>query len=92
MKQVLTYSALNCFRNCPRKFKHATSTNCGVRKTGSPGLRLDDSRALELWYSLAPEGERLLSVLDVLDRAFPNRAGDPAVKAAWQLARAMLVG
>jgi hypothetical protein len=22
MKQVLTYSALNCFRNCPRKFKH----------------------------------------------------------------------
>ncbi len=93
MKQVLTYSALNCFRNCPRKFKHRYLDQ--LRHPEKPEAQAFGSAihaALELWYSLAPEGERLLPVLDFADRLYPNHAGDPAVKAAWQLARAMLVG
>ncbi len=93
MKQHLTYSAINLFRNCPRKY-HLRYVEQLRRPERAEALAFGSviHGALELWHSLAPEGERLLPLLDYLDRSLPNVAGDPGQKAAWQLARAMMIG
>jgi len=93
MRQVLTYSALNCFRNCPRKYHLRYVEH--LRRPEKPEAQAFGSMvhgALELWHSLAPEAERILPLLEFIDRSYPNREGDPQEKAAWHLARAMMLG
>lgn len=93
MKSVLTYSALNCYRNCPRKYKLRYIDL--LRRPQSPeALMFGDviHVCLQLWYTLPADGHRLLVFLDLIDTRFPNRVGDPGQKAAWQLARAIMGG
>jgi len=93
MKAVLTFSALNTFRNCPRKYKLRYLDH--LRPQQRPESLAFGSvihKALELWYGLPAESHRLLSVLDFLDATFPNRQADEAEKARWHLARAMMIG
>ncbi len=92
-KQLLTYSALNTFRNCPRKYKHRYIDCLRPRETSdalSFGSVIHNS--LELWYQQAADPGRLASVLAYIDNRFPERFGDAGVKASWQLARAMFTG
>ncbi|MFM2094094.1 MAG: hypothetical protein RIS70_1218 [Planctomycetota bacterium] len=90
-KSVLTYSALNTFRNCPRKYKHRYLDNLRPReKAESLSFGSVIHGALELWYRLpADDPNRLWTVLDSIDQQFPLRAGDETQKAPWHLARAM---
>jgi RecB family exonuclease len=93
VKSVLTYSALNTFRNCPRKYRLRYIEN--LRRQEVPealGLGSVVHEALEQWYRLAADGQRLLAVLALLDSKYPGRGADPKEKAHWQLTRAMLVG
>ncbi|MBC8356405.1 MAG: PD-(D/E)XK nuclease family protein [Planctomycetes bacterium] len=92
-KSVLTYSALNTFRNCPRKYKHRYLDNLRPRERAdalSFGSVIHS--AIELWYRSIANGNRLSIVLDFIDQQFPLRAGDDAQKAMWHLARAMFTG
>ena len=93
-KGVLTYSALNTFRNCPRKYKHRYVDFLRPReKAESLSFGSVIHGALELWYRLAADDtSRLGTVLDYIDQQFPLRAGDESQKAPWQLARAMFTG
>ena len=103
MKSVLTFSALNCFRNCPRKYKLRYIDL--LRRPEQPEATAFGTvihEALLLWYTLpARQGDavaspadshRLLAVLDFTDQQFPARAADARQKALWHLARAMMVG
>ena len=92
-KSVLTYSALNTFRNCPRKYKHRY-VDCLRPRERAEALSFGSviHGAIELWYGQADDAGRLWSVLDYLDGQFPQRDHDQPQKAAWQLARAMLTG
>ncbi|MBE3071301.1 MAG: PD-(D/E)XK nuclease family protein [Planctomycetes bacterium] len=91
MKAVLTYSALNTFRNCPRKYCLRFVEH--LRRPERPealGFGSLVHEALEQWHRLPADGQPLLAVLDLIDSKYPNRAADPREKAAWHLARAML--
>ena len=93
VKLILTFSALNTFRGCPRKFKHRFLDFLQPRdKAEALAFGSIIHGALELWYRLVDDLHRLWTVLDFLDRQFPLRAGDPVQKAGWQLARAMITG
>ena len=92
-KSVLTFSALNTFRNCPRKYKHRY-IDC-LRPREKPeslsfGSVIHD--ALERWYRARSESNRMSSVLDFIDRQYPLRASDDGQKAMWSLALAMFAG
>jgi hypothetical protein len=92
-KSVLTYSALNTFRNCPRKYKHRY-IDC-LRPREKPDALSFGSvvhGAIELWYRSDAGDNRLWSVLGYIDQQFPMRVGDENQKAAWHLARAMITG
>ncbi|WDI40488.1 RecB family exonuclease [Bremerella sp. P1] len=92
-KSVLTYSALNTFRNCPRKYKHRYVDHLRPRERPealSFGSVIHG--AIELWYQLPADDGRLWSVLDYIDQQFPERVGDEQQIAAWHLARAMITG
>lgn len=94
-KSVLTYSALNCLRNCPRKYKHRYVDNLRpVEKAHSLAFGSVIHSALETWYRLgmAGDGNRLFKVLEGIDAAYPNRDCDSREKAAWMAARAMFLG
>ncbi len=93
MKSVLTYSALNCFRNCPQKYKLRYVDH--LRRPEPPeALAFGDviHGALELHYTLPADNHRLLAVLDFLDARYPNRGIDAKEKANWHLARAIMMG
>ena len=92
-KQILTYSALNCFRNCPRRYKLRYIDL--LRRPEQPeALAFGDVAhgALELWYTLPADNRRLLAVLDFIDARYPNRGVDAKENAAWHLARAIMMG
>jgi hypothetical protein len=92
-KSVLTYSALNTFRNCPRKYKHRY-IDC-LRPREKPEAMSFGSvihGAIELWYRSDSNDDRLSSVLDYTDQQYPMHPGDDDQKAAWHLARAMITG
>lgn len=92
-KSVLTYSALNTFRNCPRKYKHRY-IDC-LRPQEKPDALSFGSvihGAIELWYQRVDDAHRLWTVLDFVDQQFPERIGDDRQKAAWHLARAIITG
>ncbi len=93
MKTVLTYSALNVFRNCPRKY-HLRYVEHLRRQEVPEALDFGSviHEALEQWHRLPADSHRLLTVLDLLDGKYPNRQADEQEKARWHLARAMMTG
>ncbi len=96
MKNVLTYSALNTFRNCPRKYKHRYLDH--LRRPERPDALAFGSvihGALERWHRQAadePTTTRLFQIFDYLDAQFPQREGDEKQKHQWHVARAMFAG
>ncbi|MDZ4848406.1 MAG: PD-(D/E)XK nuclease family protein [Pirellulaceae bacterium] len=93
VKNVLTYSALNTFRNCPRKYKHRYVDNLRPReKADALSFGSVIHNAIELWYRTDDDCDRLQSVLDFIDQQFSGRIGDESKMAAWHLARAMFTG
>jgi len=93
MKSILTYSALNTFRNCPRKYRLRYVEN--LRRPEQPeSLALGSvvHEALEHWYRLPADGLRLLAIVNLIDSKYPGRGADPQQKAAWHLTRAIVVG
>jgi RecB family exonuclease len=92
-KTLLTYSALNTFRNCPRKYKNRYLDQ--LRPRERPEVLSFGSvvhSAIELWYRSQVGMARLETVLNAIDQAFGNRAGDSQQLAAWHLATAMMRG
>jgi hypothetical protein len=92
-KSVLTYSALNTFRNCPRKYKHRYVDNLRpLAKSEALSFGSVIHGAIELWYRSDAGPNRLWAVLDFIDQSFPDRASDDNQQANWHLARAMISG
>ena len=74
---MLTYSALNTFRNCPRKYKHRYVDFLRPReKAEALSFGSVIHGAIELWYRSADDPNRLWTVLDYIDQQFPLRIGD----------------
>ena len=100
VKAILTYSALNTFRNCPRKYCLRYVEH--LRRPEVPealGFGSVIHEALEQWHRLpvhtdpqGTDGHRFLTLLDFLDATYPNRRADEQEKARWHLARAMMTG
>jgi hypothetical protein len=92
-KSLLTFSALNTFRNCPRKYK-LRYVDCLRPREKAETLSFGGvvHGGIELWYRLVGDADRLNKVLAYVDSQFPNRAGDEREKSHWQLARGMLSG
>jgi hypothetical protein len=92
-KTVLTYSALNTFRNCPRKYKNRYIDSLRPRESAE-ALSFGSAihRAIELWYRWNSEPNRRTIVCDFLDIAFVERYNDLKQMAHWQLARALFDG
>ena len=93
-KSVLTFSALNTFRGCPRKYKHRYLDLLRARhKAESLSFGGVIHSALETWYRLGPaEPDRLWRAIDVIDAGFIYRVGDAQEMQAWHLARALFMG
>lgn len=92
-KTLLTYSALNTFRNCPRKYKNRYLDN--LRPRERPEALSFGSvihTAIELWYRSQNAETRLRDVLVYIDDAFENRVVDPNHMVQWHLATAMIRG
>ena len=92
-KLVLTYSALNTFRNCPRKYKNRYLDNLRPRERAealSFGSVIHSS--IELWYRSENPESRLDNVIAYIDDAFANRVGDANQMSQWHLANAMMLG
>jgi hypothetical protein len=92
-KSVLTYSALNTFRNCPRKYKHRY-VDCLRPREKAEALSFGSviHGAVEFWYRGMGHRDRFAAVLRFIDLMFPARSGDEREKAHWHLARAMMTG
>ncbi|MDZ4851695.1 MAG: PD-(D/E)XK nuclease family protein [Pirellulaceae bacterium] len=92
-KTLLTYSALNTFRNCPRKYKNRYLENLRPRERAealSFGSVIHTS--IELWYRSQDVESRLQDVMVYISGAFENRMVDPNQMAQWHLANAMMLG
>ncbi len=92
-KTQLTYSALNTFRNCPRKYKNRYLDN--LRPRERPDALSFGSvihTAIELWYRSQNAESRLRDVLTYIDDAFENRVVDSNQMVQWHLATAMIRG
>ncbi len=92
-KTLLTYSALNTFRNCPRKYKNRYVDQLRPRERAealSFGSVIHTS--IELWYRSQNSASRLQDVLAYIDDAFENRVVDENMLAQWHLASAMMRG
>jgi len=92
-KTLLTYSALNTFRNCPRKYKNRYLDNLRPRERAE-ALSFGSviHTAIELWYRSTSTESRLRDVLAYIDDAFENRVVDPGFMVQWHLATAMIRG
>jgi RecB family exonuclease len=92
-KTLLTYSALNTFRNCPRKYKNRYLDNLRPRERAE-ALSFGSviHTAIELWYRSPDTQSRLPDVLAYIDDAFENRVVDSNLMVQWHLATAMIRG
>jgi RecB family exonuclease len=92
-KTLLTYSALNTFRNCPRKYKNRYLDNLRPRERAE-ALSFGSviHTAIELWYRSSNTESRLRDVLAYIDDAFGNRLVDSNLMVQWHLATAMIRG
>ncbi|XZE17441.1 PD-(D/E)XK nuclease family protein [Pirellulaceae bacterium SH449] len=92
-KTLLTYSALNTFRNCPRKYKNRYLDNLRPReRVEALSFGSVIHTAIELWYRSTDADSRLRDVLASIDEAYENRNTDPHQMAQWHLATAMIRG
>ena len=96
-KTLLTYSALNTFRNCPRRYKNRYLDNLRPRERAeSLSFGGVIHSAIELWYRSQVGGasweSRMIEVYAFINEAFKDRAKDPQQLAAWHLAAAMMRG
>lgn len=92
-KEKLTFSAINCWRNCPRKYKHRYID--GLRPKEKADTLAFGSlihEALEFWYRNAVDDNRLFKVFDLIDSRVPERECDPVQKNLWCHAKAMFAG
>lgn len=93
MQNILTYSALNAFRNCPQKYKLRYIDNLAPRQRAETlAFGSVVHEALQKWYTLSGDAQRLFKVLEQIDAQFPGRAGDATQRKYWHLARAILGG
>ena len=92
-KTLLTYSALNTFRNCPRMYKNRYIDNLRPRERAE-ALSFGSviHAAIELWYRSPDTESRLPDVLAYIDDAFENRVVDSNQMVQWHLATAMIRG
>ena len=92
-KTLLTYSALNTFRNCPRKYKNRYLDNLRPRERAE-ALSFGSvvHTAIELWYRSTSTESRLRDVLAYVDDAFENRVLEANLMVQWHLATAMIRG
>lgn len=92
-KTLLTYSSLNTFRNCPRKYKNRHLDNLRPRERAE-ALSFGSviHTAIELWYRSSNSESRLHDVLAYIDDAFENRVVDSNQMVQWHLATAMIRG
>jgi len=92
-KTLLTYSALNTFRNCPRKYKNRYLDNLRPRERAE-ALSFGSviHTAIELWYRSPDTESRLRDVLAYINDAFENRVVDSNQMVQWHLAMAMIRG
>ena len=84
-----TYSMWSSFRNCRMACKQRY-IDFLVPLRSDHNLRFGSAihNFLEFWH-----GHRdLVMVLDLIDRTYPNRGGDPEEKRDWHLARAIMTG
>jgi RecB family exonuclease len=92
-KTLLTYSALNTFRNCPRKYKNRYLDNLRPReRVEALSFGSVIHTAIELWYRSTDTDSRLHDVLASIDEGYENRNTDPHQMAQWHLATAMIRG
>lgn len=92
-KTVLTFSAMNAFRNCPCKYRYRYLDRLRpIQRADSLAFGSVIHGGLELWYKNAASPDRFTKLLDYIDQAFPKRGCDENERANWQRARAMLVG
>ena len=92
-RRVLTFSALNTFRNCPRKYKHRY-VDCLRPRERAEALSFGGAvhSAIELWYRSTGQSNLLQLVLEYLDGQYPDRLHDDQQRSQWHLARAMFTG
>lgn len=92
-RDILTYSALNTYRNCPRKYKLRYEEHLRPReKADTLAFGSTIHRALERWHGLSDDPQRLLKVFDLLDSEYASRDADSGTKATWLQAKAMMAG
>jgi RecB family exonuclease len=92
-KTLLTYSALNTFRNCPRRYKNRYLDNLRPReRTEALSFGSVIHSSIELWYRSESTETRLRDVLAYVDDAFEGRKSDPNLMTQWHLASAMMRG
>lgn len=91
--EFLTYSALNTFRHCPRKYKHRYVDGLRpLEKADTLSFGSLIHRALELWYRTPATSTRLETVLCDIDSQCAFQHTDERLHAQWHLARAMFTG
>ncbi len=89
----MTFSAYNAARNCQKKYELRYRENLRPKTKPAPfAFGSIIHSALELWHGSYGSEGRIEAVLDLLDRSYPNRQGDPEERASWQLSRAMMLG
>lgn len=88
-RMTTTYSMWSLFRNCRMACKQRY-LDFLVSLTSDPNLRFGSAihQFLECWH----RGRDLAQVLDLIDRSYPNRAGDEDQKRDWHLATAIMRG
>ena len=88
-RATTTYSLWNLFRNC-RKAAYWRYLREIVPIDSDPVLGLGSvvHQALESWH----DKRDLAAALDLVDRAYPDRARDEAAKRDWHVASAMMRG
>jgi hypothetical protein len=92
-KTLLTYSALNTFRNCPRKYKNRFLDKLRpLERAEALSFGSVIHTAIELWYRSQEAESRLRDVLTYIDDAFENRLVEPNLMVQWHLAMAMIRG
>lgn len=92
-KTVLTYSAMNAFRNCPRKYRHHYLDHLRpLERADSLAFGSVVHEALELWYRHSDDPNRLSIALDHMDANFEDRDQNARSRTLWHQARAMMAG
>lgn len=92
--QVLTYTALQAFRNCRKKFDYRYNQQLvPIEREDVLHVGSIWHQALEIWYKRNPlyllnPDETIMEVHTMIDEAFPDKT-DEKSKANWHLLRAM---